>query len=300
MSENKKDLSRSPKKIARADVKALLSDPKEKIALHTLVFDETEKIYDVIKGMPVGTNDIAGTAKQYIAKYDEATKDLSVLLGYGVYFGTEAQDYLWTGIINTLVEKPENAGSVFLIDLQLYPALLMTYVAGVVGIAVNNYDVINAVLDVGVYNYNIDQKMPLIMTANSTLLGTGANVLLELDNRKTPLSDHFHDLIYENLPKELFFGKNFDDIFDHWEVLLAMKYADVNITREASYKSWVPGGRYLWRERLTSQGTLSDMKDMASDDKWPALKTGMFGGSLSRSIAAYDVVEEFAKQARWF
>ena len=115
-------------------------------------------------------------------------------MAYGCYFGTPDQAYLWGNALTQLSTIPQLAGSVFLLKLQLYPALLVFYTGGLAALAAKNTTNLKAIFNVK-SNDNNSEPHALVISANCTMLDQNAgNQIFKTERLKTPLSDHLFKL----------------------------------------------------------------------------------------------------------
>jgi len=80
----------------------------------------------------------------------------------------------------------------------------------------------------------------------------------------------------------LFLGRDYEQYFDRFEVLLALVHADLEkLDRDPI---WGPIGRYGWKFKEYDVNPLKDILGEAKRQKesWGPLKAGLFGGDYSR------------------
>ena len=291
----------SPVKINPKEVQKLLSDPNNRIELHNLVDKETERAYKSVEVLTVQTQDVLNVAKKALPDFEIATENLRMVVAYGCYFGTKEQAYLWSGALSRLSTMPQVAGSVFLLKLQLYPALLVLYAGGLSAVAAKNPESLKALFSVQSTDKSREPR-ELVLDANCTMLGDAGNQIFELERRKTPLSDHLYDLFAETLPKELRFGQDFEQLFDDWEILVGMIVADSRTIKSSLLGSWGPVGRFAWRGEYSGLSTLKALRKELDKDKpdWFPLTAGLFGGSIVRAREALTVIEKLADRVSFF
>jgi hypothetical protein len=82
----------------------------------------------------------------------------------------------------------------------------------------------------------------------------------------------------------LFLGGSYEAVFDQFEVLVALVFADL---RDPSGERhvWGPPGRFLWKHRH-SHSPMVRLIRAATDqgEAWPPLASGFFGGSSERFL----------------
>ena len=278
------------------DIQKLLSDPKYRLELHKLVQKETDSVYEIIEKSGTQTQNVADTAKKNIAAFEAKSKNLLSMVAYGGYFGTDEQAQLWTSALNRLGTLPHSAGSTILIDLQAYPALLIVYALGIASTAGKIGYNLRALFAANLKRLGHDDQ-PLISRIHSGLLGMSANAVLDLKDRHTPLSDHLYELMRDQLPKEIWFGQDIEDLFDSWEILLAMLIADIQHEQQSGI--WAPIGRFGWRSGHTGKSSIQKIESELAEeaDDWFPIKAGLFDSSLLRARKALSVVKGLADRA---
>jgi len=280
-------------KIKKTDVQTLLSDPKHRIELHDLVQKQTVDAYDsvlLLDAQPGG--DVLPVAKKAIQNFEVATFKLRTTMAYGCYFGASDQAYLWESVLTKLSTVPQVAGSVFLLKLQLYPALLVFYAGGLAALGAKNTVNLKAIFEVKSRD-NSREPRPLVVDANCTMLENAGNQVFDTERRKTPLSDHLFEMFDSTPLRELAFGQDFQQLFDEWEILIAMVFADTFRDNQSGFGGWAPVGRFSWRDQYSNNSILKSFKKQLSPE-WAPLKAGLFNSDVERARAALDTVENIA------
>lgn len=297
-----KQVAKISSRIDDATITKYLSDGKYRIELHNLVHRETEHIYSLIPEIDVDRTDedILVTAGKTISKFELSSESLIKLMAYGCYFGTDEQDYLWAGVLNRFADIPPRSGLTYLLELQYYPLLLAMYAGGLSALSAGNSSALKTILSTKIKSSDYDRQVSITLKANATMLGGEANRVLEFENRKTPLSDHLFELYDKCLPASLKFGKSFEDLFDEWEILVAMVYSDSFAEQELE-RGWAPVGRFSWRSSRRTLNTLKVIEnEINNNPEWIGFKAGLFGGKQVRASNALATVEKIAGQVGWF
>ncbi|WP_157002153.1 toll/interleukin-1 receptor domain-containing protein [Agromyces laixinhei] len=208
-----------------------------------------------------------------------------------------------------------------------YPALVLTYVAGLGAHVRQNYSMFNAMVSSALVNVqNVRQPIPYIaysggrnVNGDADWLGTvlavaddkpTANALPTDDEidaiqqqkiglRLTPLSDHIFGLLQPLFADHYIHEQDFLQGFDETEVLFDAIAADSR--KQGEY--WGPNGgygRYTWRHRHTDvpPEKLMLARLEASGDGWTPLMGGLFGGDPERARTAMEDVVETAARIR--
>lgn len=284
-----------------AKIKTLISDPKHRIELHDRVHEETERLYALVSGMnPHNDGDATEKAKAWIEKIENESKTLRQLFAYGCYFGTEDQSRIWTRSLNRLGSLVHMNGLTVMVNLQLYPAMLVLYTGGVAAVAAGNAPSLRALLSAA-YQEPHQGSGLLVERTNGWLLdGNQGNAVLGLERRKTPLSDHVHDIIAEDFPETLIVKDDFALEYDRWDVLLCMVVAHDRKEKESG--QWAPVGRFAWRRETNGKAGLDVLHEeiQANQQSWPPLTVGLFNASVKDAQEAHEFVKSMAQRVSFF
>ena len=92
----------------------------------------------------------------------------------------------------------------------------------------------------------------------------------------------------------LFLGRDYENYFDRFEVLLALIYADLE-KQYGKLHFWCPVGRFAWKFRDTRTNPLKEIIDEADREKesWGPIKAGLFHGEYSRFEDIASNLKEF-------
>ena len=287
--------------ITPTKIKALISDPKNRIELHELVHKETERLHELIVNMnPNNEGEAAKKAKDWIEKIEVESKTLRDLFAYGCYFGTDEQANIWLRSLNRLGNLVHMNGLTVMVNLQLYPAMLALYTGGVSAVAAGNGASLKSLLTAS-YQEPHSESGLLVSRTHGWLIDTSqANTILERERRKTPLSDHDHDVIASNYPDTLIVKDNFALEYDRWEVLLAMIVA--HHLKDRPSGPWAPVGRFAWRRGSNGISgldiTLEEIEERQLD--WPPLRVSLFNGSIEDAKTSHEHVKNFAEKVSFF
>jgi hypothetical protein len=124
-----------------------------------------------------------------------------------------------------------------------------------------------------------------------------------LDNmlkKLTPISYRLYDILREPLRDFLADDFKYQKYFDKFEYLMALIHADIR--KEQGRNPWGPEGCFSWRYRHSSgYNVFDDIEAEAEKDgeKWPLLREGFFGGSLSRFKLVKSEYDGYISTQRW-
>lgn len=298
MVDEKKELkSEKSKKI---DVNQLIVDSSLKIDLQRFIYKETEALYSIIKNWtPSVTNGtVQVIAMERIEEAECATKDLRQVFYYIAHFGTEDQVDLLRRSLNRIADVPNKEGNEFLRDLQIYPAMLLLYAAGIASLASYRYGNVKTLFDSQAL-VDSNGRSPLIMMAHANMIDrANANTVLGTGNLNTPLSDRLNELFKHDVPAEILFGNDFDSLFDMWEIMISLQYASIRISNESG--EWVPVGRFGWRSRYSQDNPMTVIEcNIMGNNTWLPVRLGLFGGSDDTARSALELVKKLSSGRHW-
>lgn len=292
--ENNSPLS---KPVAIATVKRYLVESRHRIRLHDLIHEETKKVYRIFSSENFITNVNGLTEElfqQRVYKYEAIIDQLLAMLIALSYHDKDESAYLLKRCIEWLTRIPRHEKNVALINLQYYPALLITYSTGISALATNHFNNLAAILKESEYKeFHINKKLPTIMKLNVwSVFTNGTNNWVprqNAENEYTPVSnylfDYLHSLLHDYLPDDI----KYEETFNIFEYLLALTYLDL------IKEDQPPIGRFGWLYKGYTDrfGLVEDNWDnsplyefihigLAQGSGWKLLKAGFFDGSIER------------------
>ena len=149
---NDENSSMSDEEKAIAMVKKYLADPAAQIKLHELIASETNNVVNEIQRVEFSACDTLDgelngvqlySDEERISMYEKICSKLLKLLCVISRWGDERQADLITDTLQRIsLAKPENYNPrrVILVNIQLYPALLLFYAVGITRLAAKKYD----------------------------------------------------------------------------------------------------------------------------------------------------------------
>ena len=286
-------------KVAVATLKRYL-EGKSTIRLHDLVMNEVDKVHENISPQILPTNGSFSSEEllHRLQRYDSTVEVLQAMLITGAYWGNGEMGELITRSLERLSDSL-NDQSYFQpgFELELYPALVLMYAAGLASLAKGNYETLASCLlkPKNIYDSHGVRLLILSLCPPRVLDTRNGRVLPGRKTQYFPLSEYlFENLagpVKEFIPNE----RQFNEVFDRLELFVAMVYADESLQRAELF--WIPIGRFGWKYGNYQNQIVQVMSqeiDKAGDD-WPPLKAGFFGGSIERAKKAFGEVLEFLK-----
>lgn len=286
-------------------VKDYLSDPRYKIRLQDLVFHNVRKLIVETsrERFPIqGVDFSLEKLTERIQSYEDVTKDLRQLLAYIAYWGTEDHRPILGKSLSRVTDhiEPESGLSIW-ISLRWYPIILLCYTSGIAAIANGNYQNLQTIFSTKVTGRGADQK--LAVAVSNAISGIERESIFKRlpghERYYAARSEYLFKLLQPELDDELFLGKDYEAVFDRFEVLLALVSAT---SRKASGpRVWGPVGRFGWKYS-TDQNPLKDVLKEAEQlkEKWEPFKAGLFGIDFEFFWQAATEYSAVISQLGWF
>ena len=279
-------------KVAVETVKRYIAEERHRIRLHDFFHEETERLYSQISSprFDTHTNNLTKDIfQQRLREYEALGETLISMSATLSYHDKGANVHLLTKCIERLLAVPKEQGSILLINLQFYPALLFCYASGIAALAANNYEHLAAVL-MRPKTSQRGEKIPAIEVCNAWQVFSYQYNMHKWVPRQnaereyTPENNHIFDVLREPLRSYLSDDKKYEETFDIFEYLLGLTYLDLTLEKESS-RAWAPWGCFIWRYRRHAGDTPIDEffnSGLTQGDDWPLLKSGFFKGSKER------------------
>jgi hypothetical protein len=292
-------------------LKRLIASPGERIKLNDFINDLLRRASERLSQEKFSTSG-ALTNDEFalrLQRYEEAIQDLITAVILLAHWGEPEHLRLIEKIFARVSEiERVNAGLVVWVKLNWYPILILMYAAGISALAAKRYDALWVALCAPVYSEQriSGQTQPLAVLPviyNLTEIVEHFKRLPDMEKKYVPRSEHIYKKLQPALEDQLFLGRNYDTLFDDFEIFLALTFADF---RDEDVKAhiWGPPGRFAWKER----GRFSDepvyshfvAKAKARGEDWEPLKAGFFRGSSKRFSEVADAYSHLLSQIRWW
>jgi hypothetical protein len=285
-------------------MKELLSEPSNKIKLDDFVSMYIRRFLDAtdLRHFPVeGSNIKKEDFIDRLNKYEELSKDLQQIVILISKWGNKDQLLLLEKIFTRLAEADKgSSGSTLWIHFGWYPIQILIYSAGITALATKNYEALKIVLLTQVEtNTTSDNQLPIVVPVGTNMANIHDTFKLLPGHEKqyVPRSEHLLKALQPILEDLLFLGRSYEPLFDAFEVMFALTYADV------SGRDWGPAGRFGWKHsRGYGDSPFTSLIEIAKKegDKWGPIKAGMFQGSITRFKEITDKYSEILKKLSWW
>jgi MinD-like ATPase involved in chromosome partitioning or flagellar assembly len=292
-------------------IKKLLANPSERVRLHDFV---SELLRETARRLDQQNFSTSGsvTSEEFAARIQRYEETISELLTATVLLARWAsadQIYLLETIFERVAEfdKP-GAGVVVWLRLSWYPILVLMYGAGIAALAGRNYPGLRAALLTPVYTrlpLLNKEKAPIVLPTvlELTEIVGQFNSLPGMSQRRVPRSDHLYEILQPVMEDQFFLGRQYEELFDEFEVILALTFADLR-DDDPRQHVWGPPGRFAWKERgLFSQNPVFTRyvnQVEARGQDWDLLKFGFFRGTAERFAAVAEAYKQLLGQVNWW
>jgi hypothetical protein len=292
-------------------VKALIPNPTDKIKLDDLVSSTLRSTLNDLGTNNFPTSPSPGDAEdqftQRVHRYDEVMLDLQTVVVLLAYWGEPAHASSLGKVLSRLSEAERPlAGSTLWLSLAAYPVIALMYAGGISALAADRYDMLRACLLTPVRweRSQREASAPIIVPIVSEVMSifNAFKALPEMRNKYVPRSEHQIQALQPVIEDQLFLGQTYEELFDQFEVMLALVHGDVNGGTISPF--WGPPGRFAYKERSPISGQkpftafVSSVKDQGQ--AWPGFKAGFFGGSISRFNEVAEGYFKLIASLQWF
>jgi hypothetical protein len=274
-------------------IKALIPDPAARIRLDTIVNQvlRSALVELGIKNFPAtsGQSDMNEQFALRVRRYDELLEDLETVAVLLAHWGDAGQGQLLSKVLTRLAEVERPLGGVTAwLNLMAYPVLAVMYAGGIAALAAERYDMLRVCLTTPVrWNQSRgEQAAPILIpvVAEVTNIFNAFKALPGMAQKYVPRSEHHLVALQPIVEDQLFLGRGYQDLFDQFEIMLALVHADLGPDGLTRY--WGPPGRFAYEERsILGRGkpfTAFFESVRAQGQAWPGFSVGFFNGSLAR------------------
>ncbi len=287
--------------------KEYLSDDKFKIKLDDLVASKLRialpQIGEVgVANVPIDINSIVERLK----RYETLVGDLQPILALIGKWGGRNQHQIFHKMFSHLTDNVKPTGGLVVwLGLRWYPALLLTYCAGISALEAKNYQNLYALFTATVPSTEFRNKSdPIIISVVNGIL-EAQNIFKMIpgfEKRYAPRSEYIFTVLQPVLDDLLFLGSSYDQLYDQFEIFFALSYADLS-AKENGTRFWGPPGRFAWKYARGSginQFTAIRAEARLHKAQWAPLKAGFFNGSFERFEEVADGFEALMKGLNWW
>jgi SIR2-like domain len=250
-----------------AATKKYLSRSEYRIQLHDLIMDEVRRLQEHMTETCLGTQGNWSTEefRHRVARYDAIAEPLIRVFAEIGRWGDGTELPLAMDILRVLGAKRILGGLNHWINLRTYPAMLLLYAFGIGAVTGARYKALFQWLTAPVDQENRSEAIPAVQCLFSLAWnpdGTQRQTWQNLEGfsrRKTPLSDHLHDLFQALLGDYALNKEDFELLFERFEIMASLAHTTSSSSKESlarqlavndpSSFEYVPYGRSGWHEQ---------------------------------------------------
>ena len=276
-------------------LKEYLSEPRYRIKLDDLVNASVRRASNQLGAdrFPLSTNHqtIIADFPKRLEAYEDAIRPIqnaAMLLGK---WGNGDQSTILSNMFARLADHNSGFGSglQMWLGLRWYPVSFLLYAGGIAAISAGNYESLAVMhtTKVKCFHHGDLSSVELILPVVNGLLEVQQTDIWKRvpghERHYTPYSEHMFKVMQPILEDVFFLGESYEELFDRYEVLRALIFADLDARDE---RVWGPVGRFGWK-RLTGMRRNDPFAELFNEaalrkDRWAPLKAGLFRGSYDR------------------
>lgn len=289
--------------------KEFLSDSRYKIKLYDIFYQKLREVVSLLADDQFNTQGVSFSEEEFLQRiklYEDIVKGIQSMSVCVAYWGSSDHYQLLSKTIARVCDNfsPESGLAVWL-NLRWYPVFLLLYSAGISAVSANNYNALAAILTTKVQSpRNTYETIEVTLPVGDATVNLH-DVFKKLpghDQHYVPRSEYLFKLLQPGLDDLLFLGRDYEQMFDRFEVFLALVHAELEYNLEN--RVWGPLGRFGWKykSRERSGDVYSEIVREANTlkDEWPPLKAGLFSGSIDRFLEVSSKFEELMKGLNWW
>ena len=274
-------------------VKEYIPEPRYRIKLDNIVTSELRRIlYETAdEKFPVQSKSINNEDLiDRLNCYEEIIRRFQSMIALLSYWGSDEHLPILRKAMGRVADNDKRGGGkVVWLGLRWYPTMLLLYSGGIASIASGNYNNLATILTTKIGSrFSDDKKEEIIMPVVSADLDLQRTDIWKSiprhERQYVPRSEYLFKVIQPVLDDLFFLGRSYESMYDRFEVLFALVYADLDYTEGA--RIWGPPGRFAWKHSSIrpKESPFSEiLKEAASQgENWPPLKAGLFSGSIER------------------
>lgn len=287
-----------------------LSEPRLRIRLDDQVNADVRTALARMSGEQFSLNSEKITGEDFLARlaaYEEAVRKLQAKAALLGKWATHEQMTTLTSMVARISEHGTGAesGSSLWLDLRQYPLSLLLYSAGIASLAAENYRAFAAAhlkrIDARTRRVGNTAVVVVVPVVDAMTSAANTNVwrhIEEYKQKRVPESEYLFKTLRPMLDELLFLGTSYEHMFDRYEILRSLIYAD------ATDDGWGPIGRFGWKYFRGDKGNpYAALCAEAAQQKnsWGPLQAGLFCGSHARfHEVATRFEQELLKRLQWY
>jgi hypothetical protein len=219
--------------------------------------------------------------------YEPIAADLACAMAAMGFWGTPDLGRVAAEVIGRLANVADQSrGQDVWIDLALYPALIVEYAAGL-GAVTSGREAFLAPLLISPFVRVRQEWKPnvLVLHPGGVMDQRIGQALPNMERHHTPVSDRLFGVLRDKVDGLVFDDATYERVFDRFECLLGLVFADLN--RGNGESAWAPVGRFGWRAHYGVGNWVAIGAELDKQgERWPLLIGGAFDASADRMRAS--------------
>jgi hypothetical protein len=287
--------------------KALLVDPLKLIELDDYINGHLRKAMADLSLEKFSPNGVPSNEEftKRITTYETAIANLQTIVILLARWGNSDHLLLLEKIFSRLAEVDKGSGGTIIwLRLGWYPLVVLMYAAGIAALSARRYEALHIVLSTPVpagqvISGNVERPIVLpALTAMNEIVDS-FKWLPGHDQHRVPRSEHLFERMRPTLDDALLLGSGYETLFDRFESLLALAFAD--FTDPSGSSAWGPLGRFSWKTRYSGDPVALLIAEATEQgNAWPMLTTGLFGGKSERFLKIAVAFKQLLdRSSRW-
>ena len=232
--------------------KEYLSDTKYKIKLHDLFNQKLREVVSLLADEQFKAKGGQFSDEEFLNRiklYEDIAKEIRSMIACVAYWGNNQHYKILEKTIARVCDNfsPEE-GLVVWLSLKWYPVFLLLYSAGISAVSADNYGALATILTTKVQSpRNTYETIEVTLPVGDAAAGLNDAFKRMPGHEKhyVPRSEYLYKLLQPDLDDLLFLGRDYELMFDRFEVFLALVHADLEYYSDNHI--WGPLGRFGWK-----------------------------------------------------
>lgn len=292
---------------AVASLKRYLSEPKFRIQLADLVREEVGRVVIATSDGKFAVQGVAidpANSTARIRAYEAICSTLLAMAPIGGFWSEEQHYYIWQRALEQLSVLKEQAGYVFLVEMQRYPATLLMYALGMGAVEAGRYHLLGKLFSTSIHRESREdiaavQILPPFCMFDKS--GNNAKFLEGMEQRRAPMNDWLYNLLRAPLKSLIPNEKRYQLTFDKLEILMALGFAFQE--KRSGDNFWAPPGAYGYRRESYERISVEIEESITKDgDKSVYVTSGIFGLSAEACMKTLNEFKGFISKvgSQWW
>jgi Caspase domain len=291
-------------------LKRLIPDQRDQIKLDDLVSGSVRRTVDALRlerfpvqGEPFNNQTFPNRIKQF----EDVLVDVQAITILLARWAAPEQLPLVEKVLARLAEAEKGSGgNVGWLRASWYPLVYLMYSGGIAALSAERFEVLRSILTCRIQgdDQTGTRSSPLVFRAMGEVIeiSEAFKAIPGHEQYYAPRSEYFFRTLQPNLEDLLFVGKSYEMLFDRFEILLALVFADIRAV-EGNERVWGPPGRFGWKQRRGFGSNPFDELVAEAEslgNHWGPLRVGLFGGSIERFRKIVAGYRELLKELHWW